>query len=613
MDRQRNDSEDVMGEKAAYCLRGELDGEPRTFDLLKGWNVLGASRSCDVVTAVKGVSRRHARLFVGEDGVRVEDLQSRNGTRVGGRRVDGAELRPGDRLSLGPVELRLETRDPEDGALGLVLDAEPASLGAADPTSLHGETSLRGETRIDAARLGTITAMVDYLALPQPDVSAALESLVASTGATGALWIEGRGPDKIVAGSVGPLPEPLPEADPRAGEDLDDGWALHREPGRLGVVHTGRRDVDAALWLSLPEAKAGPETLTPWILTGAKILFRLARAPAEALAEPTPVETGLVFPDGILPGRSPAMKALYQRMRPLVDGDLPVLILGETGVGKEHLAHAFHLSSRRAGGPFVALNCAAIPEQLLEAELFGIGRGVATGVDARQGTFVAASGGTLFLDEIGDMPPPLQAKLLRVLQDGRVHPLGRPPQQVDVRVVAATHTDLDAAMADGRFRRDLYFRLAGFELEVPPLRRRREDLSALLAFFLRRFADQTGKRIPGLSLKALRAFMAYDWPGNIRELEHEVRRCVYAVPSGQAVDSSLLSSRVLGGAAPPDDDAELGDEGLSEQLAALEERLIRRALSQVAGNQTRAAEALQISRGGLIKRMKRLGIDSSEL
>ena len=308
------------------------------------------------------------------------------------------------------------------------------------------------------------------------------------------------------------------------------------------------------------------------------------------------------------------MLELYQQAALVARSDLPVLLLGETGVGKEHLAEAIHLSSARRDGPFAVVNCAAIPAEQLEAEMFGIGKGVATGVSARPGCFVRAEGGTLFLDEAGEMPVTLQAKLLRALQQGQIHPVGLPPRKVDVRVVAATNADLDANIADGQFRADLYYRLAGAELVVPPLRLRREDLGALMAFFLGRAAKETQTPVRGLSVKALRLLSRYSWPGNVRELEHEMRRLALRSRPHQAIDSTLLSPHILT-SGDRQSETELGQLdagqlGLEARLDALQSSLINQALEATAGNQTRAAGKLGLSRSGLIKRMKRLGIDA---
>ena len=317
-------------------------------------------------------------------------------------------------------------------------------------------------------------------------------------------------------------------------------------------------------------------------------------------------ETALIFPDGYVPGHSAAILDLYAEMRALVQGDIPVLLLGETGVGKEQLARVLHASSPRRHGPFVAVNCAAIPADLLEAEMFGIGKGVATGVTERPGQFQLAHGGTLFLDEIADMPLALQAKLLRALQGREIQPVGGPPVRVDARVVTATNSDLDGRMERGQFRRDVYYRVAGFVLRVPPLRERREDIPGLVQFLLGLFAQETAKALPGITGAALRALAAYAWPGNVRELEHEVRRLAYLCPDGQPVDVGLLSERIL----TRECEASLPPSALdlSANVAQLERRLIRAALVRARGKRAPAARLLGLSRNGLAMKMERLAI-----
>ena len=342
------------------------------------------------------------------------------------------------------------------------------------------------------------------------------------------------------------------------------------------------------------------------------------------------VPGGLVFPPGYVIGRSPAMRSLYAQMQPLVQGDLPVLILGDTGVGKEFLATILHLSSRRRDGPFVAINCAAIPADLLESELFGIERGVATGVSARAGKFHQARGGTVFLDEIGDMSAELQAKLLRALQEKEIQPVGGKAITTDVRVVAATNTDLKARIEAGAFRRDLYYRLAGATLPVPTLAQRREDVPALAEHFLRAAAREAGKSIRGVTVKALRTLQDHPWPGNVRELEHEVGRLVYLCGNSQAIDSSMLSPEILEGAAgrsrdgaprpvsvgersgsasTPTGDA-VPPEAASFNLAELEKQAIERALTATGGVQVQAARLLGISRDALRRRIERYGLSA---
>jgi transcriptional regulator with GAF, ATPase, and Fis domain len=218
-----------------------------------------------------------------------------------------------------------------------------------------------------------------------------------------------------------------------------------------------------------------------------------------------------------------------------------VLLTGETGVGKERFARALHTLSDRAGGPFVAVNCAALPAELIEAELFGVEKGAYTGAHAtRAGRFERADGGTLFLDEVGDMPLPAQAKLLRVLQEGEVERLGaEQPRKVNVRLVAATNVDLEAAVAAGRFRRDLLYRLNVYPIAIPALRERTADIAPLAQHLLQRYAAQHHKRLLGFSDRAMAALQAHDWPGNVRELENLVERgVILACPAAPSMWST---------------------------------------------------------------------------
>ncbi|HET7293820.1 MAG TPA: sigma 54-interacting transcriptional regulator [Vicinamibacteria bacterium] len=395
-------------------------------------------------------------------------------------------------------------------------------------------------------------------------------------------------------------------------EDLDS---------RNGVFLNGAR-VQRARLRPGDEVRFGPVALRLEEVPseGAELAIRVSgeRAPAglpswETTTAAAPVGGSeprrLLLPDEHVRGVSAAMAALYAQMRPLVDADLPVLIVGETGVGKEHVARALHASSPRRGGPFVAVNCAAIPADLLEAEMFGIAKGVATGVTERSGKLAQADKGTLFLDEIGEMPPALQPKLLRALQEKQVHPVGGPPAAVDVRTLSATNSDLEAKLEKGVFRRDLYFRVAGFVLRVPPLRERAEDIPDLVEAFLVRFARESGRRPLGVTARAMAALREYTWPGNVRELEHEMRRLVHLCPDGQAIESTMLSSALLSppahDAAPDLDGASLYLEG---HLQRLEDRLIREALRRSGGNRSQAAKLLGVSRNGLALKMERLGI-----
>jgi transcriptional regulator with GAF, ATPase, and Fis domain len=362
-------------------------------------------------------------------------------------------------------------------------------------------------------------------------------------------------------------------------------------------------------WEALEFAEVGALALDEDRVEGRRTPLELVSSRASGVL----AERSLTFPEGYVPGRSEAMRKLYAEMAPLVQGDLPVLLAGETGVGKEQLAHALHLSSARREGPFVAVNCAAIPADLLEAEMFGIGRGVATGVAARPGKFQSAEGGTLFLDEVGDMPLLLQAKLLRALQGGEIQPVGGTAVAVNVRIVTATNSDLEERLRDGRFRQDLYYRIAGFVLHVPALRERPSDLAALVDGFLADSARETRKSIVGIRDDALAALARYPWPGNVRELQHEVRRLGYLCPDGGCVEVPMLSDRIRDGsdeARLPLHPAETDTLDLRTNVDLLERRLIARALARADGSRAGAARLLGISRNGLALKMERLGLEN---
>ena len=299
--------------------------------------------------------------------------------------------------------------------------------------------------------------------------------------------------------------------------------------------------------------------------------------------------------------------------------DVPVLVLGETGTGKELIARAIHYASLRSDRPFFAVNCGAIPDELLESELFGHKRGSFTGAHAnRVGLLEEADGGTILLDEIGDVSPAFQVKLLRFLQEGEVRPVGsNEARRVDVRVLAATHRDLRAEVAAGRFREDLYFRLAAMTLTLPALRERRCDVRALAGQILDSLAATHGKRVKGLTEEALRCLEAYDWPGNVRELQNELTRML-VLAVGDTLGADLLSPHVVHAAAAV---ATAGDDGLSglpalagslkERVERLEAMVLMETLVKCRWNKSRAAEELGLSRVGLRAKIERYGIAAS--
>jgi two-component system response regulator AtoC len=312
-------------------------------------------------------------------------------------------------------------------------------------------------------------------------------------------------------------------------------------------------------------------------------------------------------------GRSPAIREVLAVARKVARHPSTVLVTGESGTGKELVARLIHRASPRAAGPFVAVNCGAIPEALLESELFGHTRGAFTGATAeRIGLFEEATGGTLFLDEIGELPQPLQVKLLRALQEGEVRRVGdNAPRAIDVRVVAATARDLEAEVAAGRFRPDLYYRINVVRLHLPPLRERREDVAELARHFVAVYNQRLSLRVRGISPAAMRILVDYAWPGNVRELENVIERAMVLTETELIEPEHLPLAASPTPAAPPALAATNGappDLSVKRQTAALERALIRQALERTAGNRTRAAQLLELSHRALLYKIREYGL-----
>lgn len=338
-------------------------------------------------------------------------------------------------------------------------------------------------------------------------------------------------------------------------------------------------------------------------------------------------------------GKETSLRAVYRILQRVARTDSTVLVTGESGTGKELAVRYLHEQSRRASGPLVAVNCGAIPHELLESELFGYEKGAFTGaVHSRRGRFEMACGGTVFLDEVGEMDPLLQVKLLRVLQEHEIEPVGGTgPRQVDVRVVAATNRNLEAEVAEGRFREDLFYRLNVIPVQLPPLRERGEDVLLLAQAFLERFCQERGRPVLRLSEEVRRIFMAYPWPGNVRELENFMER-LSILSDGDTIVPDDLSSKILSHPAVQELTAEMpcsGEPkeislpcsgecssgfiwpsladldrlglGLKDFVENCENRLLDEALAESGGVRSRAASRLGIKRTTLIERLRRRG------
>jgi DNA-binding NtrC family response regulator len=313
-------------------------------------------------------------------------------------------------------------------------------------------------------------------------------------------------------------------------------------------------------------------------------------------------------------GSSKAMADLAEQIRVVAPSTGRVLITGENGTGKELVARAIHENSDRASGPFVKLNCAAVPRELIESELFGHEKGSFTGANQmRRGKFELADSGTLLLDEVGDMPASMQAKLLRVLQEGELERVGSAETlKVDVRVVAATNQDLPKAIADGRFRQDLYYRLNVIPIHLPPLRERKSDIGELAEHFMHMACQQNNRRLKSLSQQAFERLCAHEFPGNVRELKNSIERLVILVAADEVgpkdVDRVLNLGQPSAAPAGSGDDFYSSERALRDMLADAERALIRRALADCEGHMTNAARQLGLERSHLYKKMKALEI-----
>ncbi len=386
-------------------------------------------------------------------------------------------------------------------------------------------------------------------------------------------------------------------------------------PGRSGLeLLSDIRRADPALPVILITAYGTVESAVEAIKAGAfdYVLKPFGVDELEALVEraldqrPRRPEAVAASPGGVADGvvaLSEGMRKVMALVRQVAAAPTTVLVTGETGVGKEVVARAIHELSRRSANPFVAVNCAAIPGELLEAELFGVSRGAYTGaVKDRPGKLEIADGGTLFLDEIGDMPSALQPKLLRVLQEGTVERLGsNVSRPVDVRVIAATHRDLSALVADSRFRQDLFYRINVFPIHVPPLRERPEDIEALAQHALARFGERLGTHAK-LSAAAMAVLRRHAWPGNVRELMNVLERAVLLS------QDAVIEHVDLPAAGPADDRGEGGVLPLSDAVARAERAAIQAALERTGDNKAQAAKLLGVSVRTLFYKLDKLGL-----
>jgi DNA-binding NtrC family response regulator len=442
--------------------------------------------------------------------------------------------------------------------------------------------------------------------------------VMTASGGAEALALLDRRPDAIVLDLVMPG---------MSGTDVLDALARRVDAPPV-IVQTAKGSIDTAV--SAMRAGAFDFVVKPVsperLMTALANAVRLNESEIRAREARPPAKAGTAIRE--LVGASPAMAAVARLAEKAAGADIPVLIEGESGVGKELVARAIRDGSARRDQPFVTVNCGAIPENLVESILFGHEKGSFTGAtDRHVGKFVEADGGTLFLDEIGDLPPAAQVKLLRAVQEGEVEPVGaRTSVKVDIRLISATHRDLSSLVAEGTFREDLFYRLAVFPVQVPPLRARRNDIAPLARHFLTRIAREQGGRVRDIDAEALDLLCRYDWPGNVRQLENAMFRAVV-----------LSDGEVLGASEFPQIRAQLGEveawteefsaplpapaasahafdpldaRGHVRELAEMEDHMIRFAIDHYEGRMSEVARRLGIGRSTLYRKLKDLGIDA---
>jgi two-component system, NtrC family, response regulator AtoC len=549
-------------EGQAYSLLVVSDGETSTYPLPPtGRLLIGRSKRAEIRIDHVSVSREHAALHLGES-VLLEDLGSANGTRLrGGKLTPGLAVQasPDDVIDLGQVMLVIKHRKLEQ---------------RLRPVCSSALFELRVEEECERAAAGGARFAVAGLTVEGELAVQGIEALLAS---------ELRQRDLLAARGPGHYELMMLDAGPEEAQE--------RLARAAAVLRERQLRVETQLFCAPRD--------------GVSATRLLGRGPDSLPPSSHDLMTGFVVVDD-------AMRRVRRLLERVGRSELSVVLLGETGVGKEMCAELLHLSSTRAARTFLRLNCAALSETLLESELFGHERGAFTGATSdKQGLLEAADGGSLFLDEVGDMPLSTQVKLLRVLESKEILPLGsRAPRRIDVRVIAATNRDLEEHITQGSFREDLYYRLNGISIMVPPLRERPADIEPLARFFVTRRTDalKPPQLPPKLSEASLDWLRSQPWPGNVRELRNVVERAL-VLCDGAVIEPVHLNQSPRKSARPLLESAAiLSERGLRDEVKSLERERIEEALQASGGNQRRAAELLGLSRGALLRRLAQLGI-----
>jgi transcriptional regulator with GAF, ATPase, and Fis domain len=624
---------------------------------------IGRSLDNDLALEDRQASRRHCRIEQVGGLVYLQDSGSQNRTRLNGAAVDRAELHYGDTVQVGGTRIRIEKRPDRDLGKTVTTLTDDTQM----KQSFHVQEDLLALTRITQA----LNSEHDIQRLLTLIVDSAIELTTAERGflivgrgneltfeiARNFAKEEIESPEfkisRTIADDVRRSGEPRLTVNAQTDERWKDAGSITdlklrsiiavplRVRGELeGVLYVDNRlkqhafveeDKERMLVLAdqagiaihnartMGDLKHKQEALLAALSRVEELNARLEgrvkeqQEAIEQMQEDLHLSRrafGLRHEYKHLIGQSRRMKELFQLLDRYIGSEDPVVILGESGTGKELIARAIHTQGRRKDGPFVSENCAALTESLLESELFGYVRGAFTGARGnKRGLFEAASGGTLFLDEVGDMSVDLQKKLLRVLQEGEVRPLGSDKVvKVDVRLITATNRDLEELVRDGDFREDLFYRLNVLPVRVPPLRERKEDIPLLLAHFLRQTSQDGNKPTPKVDPSVLNLLTTYRWPGNVRELENEIKRAVI-LAEGVIMPEHLSAAVRQQAQEPVRDDGgpspiEAGTT-LPEMVRTLEVREIQRALEKAKNNKSRAAELLGLSRFALQRKMEK--------
>jgi transcriptional regulator with GAF, ATPase, and Fis domain len=633
-----------------------------TFELTSEVGGIGRAPSNEIVLEDMHVSGEHARVTMHDGRVVLQDLRSTNGTtlvrRGERRRLTGdqssVDLETGDVIELGSgdgvtslratvteeVEVarvvsmrRLDEVEPaaailerDPGALsalyaaqkriGSKSDLDQVLIEVADavlglvPSATHVTIVLRDDDQSDAGATAAFVPVMTRVRMaggesgppsgPVPITRAVFRRVVRERAA-------------VLAADA---PEDVGHTESIMGASIRStiGVPLWRGEEIIGVLQADNRNAPGMLNAKDVELLLVLASNASLAVANARLIKRLVLAEDRLQKENSFLKGREEKRRGggsqvEIIGKSEAMRKVIDHLDKVVDTRVTVLIEGETGTGKELIAAAVHYRSRRRDKLFVAQNCAALAESLLESELFGHKKGSFTGaVDEKKGLFEIADGGTLFLDEITETPMSLQSKLLRALQEGEIRPVGATsPKHVNVRIVAATNRNLEEEVARGRFREDLYYRLKVFPIRLPPLRERRDDIPLIAAHFLKRYCDEIGKPIGGFSQQAMELMTAYNWPGNVRELQNEVQRLVIQCDAGSFATPELLSPRIR------QVEGLVGRAGvtkgtLKDMMDSVEKFFLIESLREHGNNKTNSAKTLGITREGLHKKLRQFGI-----